>query len=260
MRTRSDGLVDGFGFGYSRRARPCRESVGGCWMTEHAKLILAFVQAVAWPLTVLIIAFGFRKELVAIIGRLRKADLPGGVSLDFAEEVAEARQLSREVEAQPLPKPSLAPKAQLPSIPLTEANARMINLGLQPSPSGLDMDHYRNLAAQDPNVALAGLRIEIEVLARNLAKGFKVSISPRDSGSRLLRKLLEARAITETQWKLLQKVLRLCNAAVHGLPVSKEQADSVIASGDVLVQQYLEWLGWGFTDGWEPAQSAEASA
>lgn len=233
--------------------------VGDGGMTEDAKLVLALVQAIAWPLTVLIIAFGFRKELVTIIGRLKKADLPGGVSLDFAEEVAEARQLSREVEAQPLPKPSLAPKAQLPSIPLTEANARMLSLGLQPSPSGLDLDHYRNLAAQDPNVALAGLRIEIEILARNLAKGFNVPVSSRDSGSRLLRKLLEARAITEDQWKLLQKVLRLCNAAVHGSPVSKEQADSVIGAGEVLVQQYLEWLGWGFSDGWEPAK-AEATA
>jgi len=58
----------------------------------------------------------------------------------------------------------------------------MIHLGLRPSPSGLDMSYYRSLADQDPNVTLAGLRIEIDILARNLAKGFNVSVNDRESG------------------------------------------------------------------------------
>ena len=228
-------------------------------MIDIAKLILAFVEALVWPATVLIVAFRFRTEIVAILARLKKADLPGGVSLDFSEEVKEARQLSHEVEIQPA-KPHPAQKTQRPAIPLTEGNARMISLGLQPSPSGLDMDYYRTLALQDPNVALAGLRIEIDVLARNLAKGFKIPTSERESGARLLSKLRSAEAITDAQFNLAQKVLRLCNAAVHGTVVAKEQADVVIDAAEVLFQQYLEWLSWGFPDGWEPVKVPKGTA
>jgi hypothetical protein len=225
---------------------------------EYAKLALQLVQAVAWPVTVLVVAFGFRKEVAAILGRLaqlQKAELPGGLSVDFA--VAEARQLSREVEAQPSPN-AVGPSAQqIPSIPLTEANARAINLGLQPSPSGLNLDYYRNLARQDPNLALAGLRIELDIAARNLGKGFKVPTNERDSGRRLFRKLLKAGAITDIQCKLAEQVLEVCNAAVHGSRVSRDQADSVIGSAGVLLKEYFEWLSWGFPDGWEPQASAK---
>jgi len=50
------------------------------------------------------------------------------------------------------------------------------------------------IADQDPSVALAGLRIEIDVLARTLAKGFRVPIDDRDSGGRLIRRLYDAGA------------------------------------------------------------------
>jgi hypothetical protein len=128
----------------------------------------------------------------------------------------------------------------------------MIQLGLRPSPSGLDMAYYRKFAEQDPNVALAGLRIEIDILARNLAQGFGVSKSDRDSGGLLMRRLYEAGVITSEQMQLTMKVLRVCNAAVHGAVVSREEADDVIGSAEVLADQYLAWLSWGFGDGWTP--------
>ena len=132
------------------------------------------------------------------------------------------------------------------SIPLTEANARIIKLGLRPSPSGLDMDYYRKLASQDPTLALAGLRIEIDILANNLAKGFNVLVGPRDSGHALLRKLADAGAITPSQYELTQRVLQLCNFAIHGQHISKEQTESILKLADVLVRQYVSWLSWGF--------------
>ena len=141
-----------------------------------------------------------------------------------------------------------------PSIPMTEANARLIKLGLRPSPSGLDMSYYRSLAAQDPALALAGLRIEIDILAKNLAQGFHIDIEPSDSGARLLRKLRDQGAITTQQSELTSKVLHLCNAAIHGEPVSREQADEIIDLANVLREHYLNWLSWGFRHGWQPAE------
>lgn len=220
---------------------------------DLANLVLEYLKILVWPGVVVAISLLFRKEITTIMARLHKAELPGGFKLDFEEEIGEAKKLSDAVERQPLPEKARTKR----SIPLTEANARMLHLGLRPSPSGLDMAYYRDLARQDPNVGLAGLRIEIDVLARNLAQGFEVEIEPRDSGQRLLRKLFEAGAITEEQMSLGQKVLSMCNAAVHGQFVSLREAEAVIGSAQVLADQYLSWLSWGFEDGWRPTESRE---
>jgi hypothetical protein len=127
---------------------------------ELAKLILEYLRVLVWPAVALSIALLYKRQIVAVLARLRKAGLPGGVSLDFSEEVREVRQLSEKAEASPSKQESKG----LPAIRLTDANARMLSLGLQPSPSGLDMNYYRSLALQDPNISLAGLRIEIDIL------------------------------------------------------------------------------------------------
>ena len=213
---------------------------------EIARLVLDYLEALAWPLVALIVAMLFRHEVRALLARIRKAALPGGVSLDFEEEIQEAKLLSEKVEA--------SVKETRPSIPLSEANARMLQLGLRPSPSGLDISYYRDLASQDPNLALAGLRIELDVLLRNLAQGFHVEVSPGASGTRLARALHEAGALTDEQMELMQKVIRLTNAAAHGRAVSREEALTVIGLAEVLAGQYLSWLSWGFPDGWTPSQ------
>ena len=213
---------------------------------ETARLVLEYFQALAWPLVAVLGLLLFRQPLAAILHRLKGAGLPGGVSLDFGQEVRDAQTLSREV-AKALRK---EPERSSPMLPVTEANARMLSLYLQPSPSGLDMSRYSDLAQQDPNVALAGLRMEVEIIARNLAKGFKVEFDSRDSAGSLLRRLLDGGAITADQYGLAQKIVRLCNAAVHGTRVSREDAEAVIDAARVLANDYLAWLSWGFDDGW----------
>jgi len=194
----------------------------------------------------------FRSPLVGILRRLKAAGLPGGVSLDFDQEVRAAEVLSRDVARAPRQQPAGA----TPLLPVTQANARMLSLGLQPSPSGLDMKRYLELAQQDPNVALAGLRMEVEILARNLAKGFKVDIAPHDGAGSLLRRLHDRGAITSAQFQLAQKVVRLCNAAVHGRRVSRDEAEAVIDAARALEKDYIAWLSWGFDDDWTPAGRA----
>lgn len=223
---------------------------------EIAKLVLEFVKVLIWPFTVLVLILVFRVPLRTILSRLRKAGLPGGVSIDFQEEIEQAKQLSAKVEAQPPPpnRPTTA------AIPLNEANARMISVGLRPTASGLDMGYYREIAQRDPNLALAGLRIELEVMANNLADGFKLSAQRPEPLNRLLLRLLEHGAITNEQLQLAKKILRICNLAVHGGRVAREEAEEVIELANVLAEQYLSWLGWGFPDNWKPkAQGALTS-
>jgi len=216
---------------------------------EAAKLVLDYLGVLIWPAVVFSISLVFRKQLIALLDRIRHAELPGGLAVDLSQDIKEVKELSTKLQETPAP-PN---RKQGPAIPLTEANARMIQLGLRPSPSGLDMSYYRNLAERDPNLALAGLRIEIDVLARNLAKGFDVGIDTRDSGGRLLRKLHDEGAITTVQMQLAMKVLSVCSAAVHGSSVSQQDALEVIDSARVLADEYLSWLSWGFDDGWTPS-------
>src|SRR5437879_6239563 len=121
---------------------------------ELAKLVLEYVKAVAWPATAVAIALMFRREIRAILARIRKAALPGGVSIDFEGQILETVALATRIEA--APPPSNRPQTSV--LPLTEANSRMIDLGLTPTPSGLDMSYYKSIAARDPTLALAGLR------------------------------------------------------------------------------------------------------
>lgn len=207
-----------------------------------AALVLEYLRVLIWPAMVLLGVIMFRRPILAILERMRGATLPGGVSLEFAQGIKDAEALSRQVRATPEP----AKAKGVPQIPITQANARMLELHLQPSPSGLDFDYYRDLALTDANLALAGLRMEVEILARNLAKGFHVDVRERDSAGALLRKLRDAGAITEEQFELSKKVIQLCNLAVHGRRVSREEADGVLDVAETLRQQYVAWLSWGF--------------
>lgn len=215
---------------------------------DTANVILEYLRVLIWPTIILSIFLIFKRHLVILLDRIYHAELPGGVAVDLTRKIEETKELStlvRKAEAPPN-------KNRGPAIPLTEANARLLQLGFRASPSGLDVSYYRNLAEEDPNVALAGLRIEVDILARNLAKGFNFEIAERDSGARLVRRLYDEGAITLEQMRLTLRVLQVCNAAVHGSSVSYENAISVIDSAGILFDQYLSWLSWGFKDDWTP--------
>ena len=213
---------------------------------EIAKLILEYIEALIWPATVVFLVILFRTQVGQLFSRIKKADLPGGISIEtFPTLIKEAKELSVEVRGEK--RPSEVKKEQ-PSIPLTEANARMLNLGLAPSPSGLELSEYRILAEQDPNVALAGLRIEVETMLKNLAKGFKVPIGKRDGARIVTRKLRENDSITANQAELIRAVIQLCNAAVHGVKVTTSQAEEILNIAETLRDYYILWLSWGFPD------------
>jgi hypothetical protein len=227
---------------------------------EVAKLVLEYIKVLIWPLSVVLIVLIFRKQLSALMNRIRHAELPGGMSLDLDQEIKEARFLSTKLQESTGAKdaPGLLSEKRSPPLQLTEANARMINLGLRPSPSGLDMRYYRQWLDQDPNIALAGLRIELDILIGNLAKGFHIPVDRNISGHSLIRLLYEENAITKDQMSLFQKVYRVCSAAVHGTPVSRDEADDVIGSAEVLGAQYLNWLAQQTVD--ERVQNSEEPA
>lgn len=215
---------------------------------ELAKLVLDFLKVLVWPFTVLTLSLLFRSEIKRIFLRLRKAAFPGGVSVDFEEEVHQVKVLSARIDSAPRTKEL----QRSPGIPLTEANARMLQLGLAPTLSGLDLSYFRDMARTDPVLALAGLRIEIEMLTRNLAKGFKLDPAPSEPVGRLIFQLANAGAITSDQKQLVGKILQVCNQAIHGRAISQREAEDIIEAAGTIFRDYLAWLGWGFVDNWKP--------
>lgn len=213
---------------------------------EITKIILEFIKVTIWPITIFIILLIFQNQIGDLFHRIKKAELPGGINIEtFPEQLQLAKEISKEVK-----KESLAKNAEnkKPILNLTDANKRMISLGLAPSPSGLDMSYYRNLSKQDPNIAFAGLRMEIDLMIKNLAKGFKIEISDSDSTDDKLRKLRDNDAITDNQFDLIKKLIKLCNNAIHGLKVTDEDANAILDIATVLRDDYIAWLSWGFND------------
>lgn len=214
---------------------------------EKAKLVLEYSKVFVWPVTLLFILFIFRRQLVSFLTRLRQADLPGGISLKaFDEKIDKAENISIDVSRQVQEKIRKEKKPGRPMIPSNKINAQMLKLDLSPSPSGLELSYYRQLADQDPNLALAGLRIEVELMLKNLVKGFKLKISEHNTAGQILMKLRERCAITSQQYDLLGHMIALCNVAVHGYKVTTEQAKAILDIADVLRDQYVAWLSWGF--------------
>jgi len=127
---------------------------------------------------------------------------------------------------------------------------------------GFDLEGKSSVAkkkADDENVSLqlTGKLDKVEFIDEknvivDLAKGFKIDVGHRDSAGTLLRRLLDKGAITSDQFGLAQSIIRLCNAALHGTRVSREDAEAVIDTAKVLAKDYIEWLSWGFHDGWTP--------
>jgi len=212
---------------------------------DPISIALEFTRVLIWPCTLVMLILLYRTDIREFIKRLTGLNLPGGASLQaFPNDLETGKRLSAKVEATM----STDARRLQPAIPLTDANARMLNRSLAPSPSGLDLTYYRELAEQDPNLALAGLRIEIETMLKNVATGFQRSIGQRDSAGVIARKLREQGAITTEQFEYLMVVVRLCNAAIHGYKATKQEAEEVLDIASHLVEQYLSWLEWGFPD------------
>lgn len=215
---------------------------------EIAKLILEYIQVLVWPAVTILSLYVFKNEVKLLLNRLAEIKVGDKTVKFFQDELNKAKILSEEVRTDPeLTEEKRKLIAEAPQIPLTDANALMIKHGLRPSPSGLELSYYRDIAKQDPTLALAGLRIELEIIGKNLAKGFGVDI-PTGGVTSVFKALAQENAITNNQYNLIQSIVRLANSAIHGTPVTRDDANSVLDTADVLCEQYLSWLSWGFVD------------
>ena len=88
---------------------------------------------------------------------------------------------------------------------------------------------------QDPNLALAGMRIEIERRARDLARSRGLSYERLPIG-RLLEDLIRNEALSIPEYNTLRDLMTVLNRAVHAEKVERAVADKALSLGTWLLQ------------------------
>ena len=155
--------------------------------------------------------FLFAFAVVPWLGKVfKRLELPGGLKFeyqDFVKAVAEAKDSG------------LLPHTVSP-------NAKA--LSTEPDPV------YAQVLESDPNLALAGLRIDIEQRLRSLALAAGID-SPSLGLNSLLRDLTRREVLTSRQVRALEDILRSLNGAVHGEQITIADAQSVMKIGRDLV-------------------------
>ncbi|HTM98543.1 MAG TPA: hypothetical protein VL088_07370 [Pedobacter sp.] len=215
---------------------------------ELLKIIFDFIGTIIWPITTFIVVLIYKKAILRLINRAKKIELPGGLSLEaIDDDIKEAKELATEIKTER--KPEVQDFIDEKGTKLeSESNRKMIENGLIPSPSGLNLAYYNEIVEIDPRLAMVGLRIDFELMLRNLAKGFKIQIEEKEPISKVISKLLNKGAITTKQYEFINLIFRISNSAAHGSEISRWQAWEVLQMGQVLVDDYLAWLDWGFNN------------
>lgn len=194
----------------------------------------------AWPLTVLVLAFLFRDRLSALLGRIRSAKLPWGAELDFERQAREVEQKALELE-QNEGGPKLAIDRR--DTQLNRLNGRLANNGLTPISSNFSIQHYYDVARIDPKLSLAAVRIDLEAMLDNLLRFHKLDSQRRIySLNKKADTLLKAGFVTPTQYSIYRDILPLANEAVHGREPSLSSTNSVIAAFGAVLDDFASWV------------------
>ncbi len=162
-----------------------------------------------WP-TIAIDAITLTLVAIALIPWLgplfKSVELPGGLKIEF-------RELERV---------------------RTEAE----NVGLIPRGAmvGIGAAYpFELVASEDPNLALAGLRIEIERRLKRLAETRHVAVRNSTGVGYLIRSLDEAQVLRPQERSVLDDLIGLLNRAVHGADVDARAASWALEIGPQLL-------------------------
>lgn len=99
---------------------------------------------------------------------------------------------------------------------------------------------FQSMAERDPNLALAGLRIEIEKRLSSLAEVRGLRSSRSVGIGQLLRVLAKHDVLTSEERAILSDMVNLLNSAVHGATVDSRAADWAIDIGPRLLSSLDE--------------------
>lgn len=171
-------------------------------------LLLALVHII-WPLLA-IDAVALALIVIAILPWLapliKSLELPGGWKVEFQE----LQQAALRAESAGL---------------LSDAPAQKEDTAFS----------FQSISSRDPNLALAGLRIEIEKRLSLLTKIHHLDLNHRFSVGQMLKSLTQAEVMTVEERSILSEMVNMMNAAVHGAEVDDRAAKWAIETGPRLL-------------------------
>lgn len=193
-----------------------RKQISTSWLKVLLSLIAisAIIARILWPeiridsITLGLIILALLPWFSEII---ESAKLPGGWEIKFRDVQKAAEKVVEEVSAK------------------TGAEEKKLSTTdtiLEPA--------FLHIAERDPNLALAGLRIEIEKRLRTLARYFQVP--ERLSLTQMLRELQKSEILTASALGGLQELIYAGNQAAHGAKVEDGVADWAISYGPVILK------------------------
>lgn len=102
-------------------------------------------------------------------------------------------------------------------------------------PESSSSPSFMAVAQEDPNLALAGLRIEIEKALRSMAANLGIRAERKGLGT-LLHLLREKGALSQEQGSVLSDLSSLLNEAVHGAEVDPRSVEWAMDVGPRLLE------------------------
>ncbi len=147
---------------------------------------------------------------------VKSLELPGGVKIELQDVKGATEKIAPSVDVQPVP----------------EEEKRLVA-------KAEPVKFISQVSEQDPNLALVGLRIEVERLLREIAASAGIDVEQRGANA-LLSELRKRKVIPEVVETGLMEFVSLGNQAAHGARVSRDAADWALARAPQLL---------GFLDG-----------
>jgi hypothetical protein len=124
-------------------------------------------------------------------------------------------------------------KVEFQDLEKAKENAAKVGLLANPAENRQELT-FITVAAEDPNLALAGLRIEIERRLDAIARAR--GLGDRPYGIRqLMQKLVSIGAISHAEVSVLNDLVGLLNRAVHGAEIEPRAAQWAIETGPSLL-------------------------
>jgi hypothetical protein len=113
---------------------------------------------------------------------------------------------------------------------------------LSPAPATVQPEYaFQSVADRDPNLALAGLRIELEKRLVRLAEVHGIGTHMQGM-ARLLRELASRGILSQDEESVLSDLVHMLNAAVHGASVDPRATEWAMDVGPQLIQSFEEKL------------------
>ena len=145
---------------------------------------------------------------------LRKAKI-AGAEFEFKDEITKTEELVKK------------------SIEVAE-NKKKIKKDERVFFQTFDIEPIKKLLNSDEVLALAALRMEIEKKFRIADNFFKLGINDRWSISKIIEVFSKKGVLSKEQIMAIRRILNMCNKAIHGYIISKDEAEKIVKLADEL--------------------------